>query len=29
MFVDEVEGNDNESSDEDAPTENQLQVPQN
>ena len=29
MLVDEGEGNDNESSDEDARTENQSQVPQN
>ena len=29
MFVDEDEGDDNESSEEDAPTENQSQVPQN
>ena len=29
LFVDEDEGDDNESSDEDAPPENQSQVPQN
>ena len=29
LFVDEDEGDDNESSDEDAPAENQSQVPQN
>ena len=29
MFIDEGKGNDNESSDEDAPAENQSQVPQN